>query len=404
MYWPFFQLGCNLEINSQRTTAYVAAIPDIAVSGEIGTRLDLKCDCPPLSYYFDDDDTPHLATYSTPALDGVAWYDPDIEESGRFLGFVISDVQQSTAVTSRSVTTRVSSSGGGSLGPLRNKERRLDFNVLLFACDEVSMEYGFRYLMDALASSGCDDNCTLCDAEFRESCPTVDPSDLNESLNRGRWILKNVGLVDGPTWDQNPVESAACNIRRVKFSLVSEMPWKFKCPVPLCTDVELAGYPSAGVDCVNWNDILCGKQEVACSVSEPLIVGESGLIIKIKAGSIPLQHIEIAIRPDKFGYEADPDSRPPGYQRVDPCDLIYIPSLDPGYTLVYDTSIESLTVDVPGGGNYDATPLIATEEGRAPTFPTLRCGDFCVSISVSECSVEGTPTPTVSVSSVHREI
>jgi len=405
MYWPFFQLGCNLEINTQRTAAYVANIPDIAVNGKIDARIDLDCNCPPLAYEFDADDVPQLVTYTTPALDGVPWYDPDITESARFLGFMISDVVQSTAVTSRSITTRISSSGGGSLGPLRNRERRLDFTVLMFACDEASMEYGFRYLMDALASSGCDDNCTTCEAEFRESCPPIeDDADpiLTESLNRGRWLLKNVGLVEGPIWDTNPVEDAACNLRRVKFSLVSEMPWKFKCPVAECTDVALAGYPSPGTDCDNWDEILCGKQEIACQVSEDLIVGETGLILRIKAGTVPLQHIEIAIRPDRYGYEANPLTRPSGYVRTEPCDLIYIPELPPGYTLVYDTSIESMTVAVPGGGTYDATPLIATAEGRAPTFPTLRCGQFCVSVSVSECSVVGDPT--VSVSSVHREI
>lgn len=403
MYWPYFQLGCNLEINTQRTAAYVAAIPDIAIGGKINSRVELKCDCPPLHYVFDANDVPQAATYTTPQADQAPWFDADIPESARFLGFMVSDVQQTTAVSSRSVTTRVSSSGGGSLGPLRNKERRLDFSVLMFATDEASMEYGFRYLTDALGSSGCDDGCTLCDAEYRESCPPINSITAPYTdLNRGRWILKNVGLIEGPIWDSNPSEGAACNIRRVKFSLVSELPWKFKCPVAECTDVALAGYPSAGTDCDNWDDILCGKHEVACSVSETLIVGETGLIIKVKAGSVDLQHIEIAIRPDQFGYECLPGTRPAGYVRVDPCDLIYVPILTAGYTLVYDTSIETMTVEVPGGGSFDATPLIATEEGRAPTFPTLRCGEFCVSVSVSECSVEGAPT--VSVSSVHREI
>lgn len=403
MIWPYLQLGCNLEINTQRTAAYVAAIPDIAVGGRINSRVELSCDCPPLHYLFDEDDVPQAVTYTTPQGDLVPWFDSDIPESARFLGFMISDVEQTTAVASRTVTTRVSSSGGGSLGPIRNKERRLDFTVLMFACDEAAMEYGMRYLTDALASSGCEDNCVLCDAEYRESCPPINSITAPYTdLNRGRWILKNVGLVEGPVWDTNPAESAACNVRRVKFSLVSEMPWKFKCPVPECTDVALAGYPSGGTGCNNWTNILCGKQEVACSVSESLIVGETALIISVKAGSVDLEHIEIAIRPDQYGYEATPGSRPSGYVRTEPCDLIYIPRLPAGYTLVYDTSIETLSVSVPGGGSFDGTPLIATLEGKAPTFPTLRCGTFCISVSVSECSVEGTPT--VSVSSVHREI
>lgn len=397
MIFPFFQLGCNLEINLQRTKAYLT---NVSCGDEMKTRIDLKCDCDPLNWAWDADDLPVPALYTTPAGDDAPWYDASISESAKFLGFMIENVDQN-AITARSIKTRLSSSGGGTLGPLRAKERRLDFSVLLFACNESSMEYGFRYLTDALGSSGCDDGCTLCDAEFRDSCPSVDGSVT--SLNKGRWLLKNVGLVDGPVWGEPVLKSGGgCNVRRVTFSLVSEMPWKFKCPVVECSDVALAGYPADGVLCVNWDDIICGKQEVSCSVTEELIIGETGLIIEVKAGSVPLQHIEIAIRPDRFGYECDEASRPVGYVRTTPCDLIYIPILPASHTLIYDTSTESITVQTPGGGIYNGTPLISTNEGQAPTFPSLRCGAFCVSVAASECSIVGTPT--VTISSVHREL
>lgn len=402
MYIPYFALGCNLEINTQRTAAYLANVPTVCDEGDMSTQIDLRCDCPPLNYIYDDNDVPQLATYLTPALDDAPWFDADIPESAQFLGFMVENVDFNS-VTSRSLTTRVSSSGGGVLGPLRNKERRMEFTVLMFACNESAMEYGFRYLTDALSSSGCDDDCTLCTAEYRDSCPPVTQTPtLAASLEKGRWLLKNVGLVEGPTWDTAPIEGAICNMRRVKFTLAAELPWKYKCPVVECADVALAGYPADGVDCVNWSDILCGKQEVSCSVAETLVVGETALIIEVTAGDVPLQHIEIAIRPDKFGYECDEDSRPVGYERVDPCDLIYIPAIPSNSTLVYDTSIETIKIQLPGGGEVDGTPYIATSEGRPPTYPTLRCGNFCVSVSVSECSVIGDPT--VTIRSVHREI
>lgn len=396
MIFPFFQLGCNFEINVERTKAYLTSAD---CGDSMQTRIDLKCECDPLNWGWNAEDQPVPAVYTNPATDDASWYDASIPESIDFLGFMIEDVTQN-AITARKITTRLSSSGGGTLGPLRAKERRLDFTVLMFACNESAMEYGFRYLTDALGSPGCDDGCTLCDAEFRDSCPSVDGSVA--SLNKGRWLLKNVGLVDGPIWGDPVVKGANCNIRRVKFSLVSEMPWKFKCPVVECADIPLDPGPADGVNCVNWSTILCGENEVSCSVSESLIIGETGLIIKVKAGTVPLQHIKIAIRPDKFGYECDEGSRPVGYVRVAPCDLIYIPYLPASYTLVYDTAVESITVEVPGGGVYDGIPLVSTDEGSPPTYPSLRCGEFCVSVSVSECSVVGTPT--VSISSVHREI
>lgn len=396
MIWPYFSYGCSFEINIERTKAYLASA---SCGDDMRTSIRLTCDCQPLHYIFNDSDVPVPATYTNPATDQAPWYDASISESLGFLGFMVENVNVN-AITARKITTRMSSSGGGVLGPLRAKERRLDFTVLMFACNELSMEYGYRYLADALGTPGCDDGCTLCDAEFRDSCPTVDGT--TPSLNKGRWILKNVGLVEGPVWGELPVKGSACNIRRVTFSLVSEMPWKFKCPVIECGPLELADYPADGVDCVNWSDILCGKQEVSCSVAENLIIGETGLIIEVTAGSVPLQHIEIAIRPDKFGYECDEGSRPDGYTRVDPCDLIYIPYLPTSATLRYDTSIEEIKVILPGGGELDGIPYIATDEGTPPSFPTLRCGQFCVSVAASECSVVGSPT--VTIKSVHREI
>lgn len=402
MYWPFFRLGCNLEINSQRTAAYLANVPTVCDDGDMSTQISMTCDCPPLHYVYNDAGAPVPATYTTPAGDQAPWLDGDIPESQQFLGFMIQDVVVN-AVASRQFTTRISSSGGGVLGPIRNKERRLDFTVLMFACNEPAMEYGFRYLTDALGAIGCDDGCTLCDAEFRDQCPPVtEVPTLAASLEVGRWTLKQVGLVDGPIWDTLPIESAACNVRRVKFSLISELPWKFKCPVVECEGVALAPLASDGVDCVNWSDILCGTNEVSCTVAENLIIGETGLIIEVTAGSVPLQHVEIAVRPDKFGYECDLDIAPVGYTRVAPCDLLYFPYIPASSTLVYDTSIEKVTIVLPGGGEIDGTSYIATDEGRAPTYPTLRCGAFCVSVSASACSVIGDPT--VTISSVHREI
>lgn len=399
MIFPYFALGCNLEINIERTSAYIAS--STCAEGEFRGSKSITCDCPPLHWLIPEDGTPaQPATYTTPAGDQAPWFDADIPESGKFLGFAIEEVTQGAAVASRTVTTRISSSGGGVLGPIRNKERRLDFTVLMFACSEMAMEYGFRYLTDALGSSGCDEPCSSCDAEFRDSCPPTDGS--LTSLNKGRWILKNVGAVDGPTWETPPVAGMACNVRRVKFSLVSEYAWKFKCPVDECIDLPLAAFPGWAVGCTNADEFFCEQQYSYCSVSESLIIGETGMIIKVKAGSVPLLHIDIAITPDKFGYECDPMSRPVGYVPAVACDRIQIPAIPAGSTLIYDTSIETITLQLPGGGVVDGTPFISTVVGRPPTFPTIRCGEFCVRVGVSECSVQGGPT--MSIQSVHREI
>ena len=413
MQWPYFKYGCSLELNSLRTATYVRNVTSVYPDG-FAHYINLSCDCAPLNYYFDDSCVSHAATYTNPISDAAPWYDADINESGHFLGFLIEDVNVGTVAT-RTSTTNVTRLGGGSIGGVRYKERRMDFTVLMFGCNDLALEYGFRYLTDSLTNGGCDtgcgtdcggtsgDECALCSAEYRESCTSVDVGNLAASLSKGRWILKNVGLVDGPSWGDPPIAQATCNIRRVTFSLVSEIPWRFKCPVAECTDVALPTYPTLEADCSNWTDMMCGDtQEISCSVTETLAVGETGLIISVSAGSVPLQHIQIDIRPDVSGYECNPETRPVDYVRVDPYDSIVIPEIPAGSTITYDTSIGDIWLTTSNGSIEDGAPYIDTDIGMAPTYPTLRCGPFCVSISVSECSVIGSPT--VTIQSVHREI
>lgn len=406
MRFPYFKLICpdrhlDLEFNDYRTAAYLSSTANTCATGDMRSDIQLRCECAALGYEYVDGDTLGTpVTYTTPADDGAPWYDPSVPESGQFLGFMIEDVVQNV-VTSRTVRTRVSSSGGGVLGPQRNKERRIDFTVLMFACNEPAMEYGFRYLNDMLNSAGCQDGgCEPCDAEFRDSCPEV--SSAVTSLDRGRWILHSVGAVDGPTWADLPTSQNACNLRRVKFSIASEFPWKFKPTVTVCDSILLEGYPADGAGCVNWSDILCGEHEISCAVSEDLIIGETGIIIEVTAGSVPLQHIRIAVRPDKFGYECNEGTRPGGYVRVNPTDLMYFPVIPASSVLTYDTAVQTVKITLAGGTELNGSAYIATQEGRPPSYPSLRCGTFCISVSASECSVVGGPK--VTIKTVHREI
>ena len=362
----------------------------------------MSCDCPPLHWVVPDDGDPIVrANYTNPITDQVEWYDADIVESGQFLGYLIQDVTQNS-VASRSVKTRISSSGGGVLGPTRTMERRLDFTVLLFACNELAMQYGFRYLTDALHSGGCDDACTLCDAEFRDSCGPIEGTPDQADLDRGRWLLKNVGCIEGPIWDEAPVQGMTANIRSVKFSLVSEYPWKFKCPEVVEANLSLAGYDSWAADCTNVLHALCEQEYVYASVTEPLVIGETALIINVTAGDAPLRHVEISIIPDRDGYESAPETAPVGYTPATPCDYIRIRSLPASATLTYDTAIESITVQLPGGAIVDGSPYLSPKEGNPPTFPTVRCGKIAIRVGAAECSVVGNAH--VSVQSVHREI
>lgn len=400
MYFPFLRYGCSLEINAARTASYLANRCDVCET-PIGGTVDVRNSCNILNYDLDDAETAIVSkTYVSPTAD-APWFDSSNSESARFLGFIISDVSKPTHI-GRAVTQRISGSGGGVLETLRATAQVLEIEVFLFACDEAAMEYGFRYLTNSLADTGCDDGCTLCDLEYRDSCPDFTGTPTVDLFNQGRRILKNVGLVSAPEWVDPPVTGMEYFVRKAKFSLASELPWKFEC-AQVCTANEAFVIETPTLGCgSDFDTFFCADSIVSCAVSEPSLVGETGVIVDITAGTKPLSGIRIQFYPDQFGWACDPDSAPADFVLPDPCDIVYIEDLPTGYTITYDTSIERVYVTTNSGVQFDGTPYLSFDGiGGPPSYPTVKCGDFCVRIVVDECSVSTGAKATVQT--VHRE-
>lgn len=406
MYWPYFSLSCGgFEINENRTASYLSNACEICVPNSLLRDLGTKyyCNCNVLNWeIFTDeegDDTVIPANYVAPDIDGAPWYNPDSPESAGFLGFLVNDIKMNSVV-GRSVTTRATAYGGGVLGPLRRTERTIEFNVFMFACNSESMDYGFRYLTDALGGVGCDDgDCTLCEAEYRDNCAVVGDPPTVSQFESSLWILKNVGLLSGPNYTDNPAPSLACNVREVTFTLVSEQPYKYKCPI---TEVDNEAFTGMPVDCQSIDSWFCDDSTICNSVEENITIGETALIIQVQAGSKPLGDVRIEITPDQFGYVCSPETAPAGYVPPSPCASIRLTDVPSGAKLVYDTSIESIYMILPGGDVVDATRFLDPRVADIPSYPTLRCGSFCLCISVERCSVS--PGSTLTVYSQHREL
>lgn len=364
----------------------------------------LKNGCDILNWEIDqtDGETIQLASYTYPAAD-APWVDASNPESARFMGFMIEEVNRPANI-GRTVTPRISGSGGGILEALRATAQEFTFDVILFACDEVAMEYGMRYLTTALAGGGCDEPCTLCELEYRDSCPPIaGVTPTAAEYDTGRWILKNVGVTKSPEWTDPPVEGMSYYARRARFSLASELPWKFKCAENCVTDAPFET-PTPTFGCgADFDSFFCGRTAAKCSVTEPSIVGETGFVIQITAGNKPLKGIEIQIIADENGWVCDPGSAPSGFTPPDPCDLVYIEDLPARHTLYYDTSTEDVYVYTNAGIKQDGTPYLSFGgNGRPPTYPIVRCGQFCVQVEVDECSV--TTGASVTIDTVHREL
>lgn len=235
------EYGCNVVADPNRTAQYVANAQDPAycTNGVNAlapyplkfSNLRVNCDCAALQWKAPEPwSSPELIPpYTTPAVDKAPWYTDTVPESAHFWGWMIERVDDvASPPISRKVADRVTEFGGASIGRLRRKGRTMKFTLIGFGAYELAMDYGFRWLSDILAHPATASD--LCDMTFRTSCPPIsDPPSFSE-WDTGRWTFKNVGILDGPQYEDPPNKDMQCNVRRVSFTVVAEVPYAFKCP------------------------------------------------------------------------------------------------------------------------------------------------------------------------------
>lgn len=141
------------------------------------------------------------------------WYDgvPG-SASTEALGFWIEEwTGLDGAHHTRTVKPVGSRPSGARFGPQAAKHRTWKMNVVLFGQTERGLEYLFRWLEQTLLS--CCDPCAETAWWVRLTCPELyDPED-------GVYMVRNVALLEGPTWEDEPVPGAGCAARRVSFTV-----------------------------------------------------------------------------------------------------------------------------------------------------------------------------------------
>lgn len=406
------EYGCTTIADPNRVAQYVANAQDPAFcAGGINALapvpfswqyLKVDCQCEALQY-----DTPNgpatppvlIPPYTSPAIDLAPWYSATVPESAFFYGYMLEKVEDlQMAPVKRNITNRATAFGGGTLGALRRQARVVKYTLLGFGNGECSLDFGFRWLADALTYN-CDGDCSLCDATVRTCCPSLSAVPTYDEWDTGRWTLKKAGLIDGPRYEDPPTDSNACDVRRVSFTLASESPYAYKCPIPCLID---AGWMPAVPPCPPDAWICAEDPSVCCRSTSQYTTGDEGIIVDVTARE-NLYGLTITITPDPFGYVCGTTTPPPGWTPPEPCAEIVIPELPNGYFLHYDTSTEEITVTMPGGTVLDGTPFVDATSNTPPTFPTLRCGSFCICISSGRCSFNA-GLSTASIYTVHREI
>jgi hypothetical protein len=142
MAWDgYFAYDGNEVINVARTEAYAKNL-------EVGWFKPL----------FENDALPFMLgdglSYKTPLLDDAPWVDSDVPDSLDFLGVYpleVNGIEDST----REATTVQSLNDGGVPGRLRHATKTLNFNTILIGTTDAAVEYGFRWLKQALLGGPC---------------------------------------------------------------------------------------------------------------------------------------------------------------------------------------------------------------------------------------------------------
>jgi hypothetical protein len=237
---------------------------------------------------------------------------------------------------------------------------------------------------------------------FRTSCPPISSTPTYAQWDTGRWTFKNVGITDGPRYEDPPNPDAQCNIRRVSFVTVASIPYGFKCP-----KLELNGaswitnlWPT-GVGCppLDW---ICtqGDDSISQSITNSVSTGDTTLTIEIQVGTKDINNLRISITPDPFGYVCG--TPPSGYIDPDPCYKLTIPQLPANSIFRYDGVTSTVQIKLAGQPYADGTPYLDPVQGP-PLYPSISQGQFCLHIESDRCSWEGDGSKAY-VWSVHREL
>jgi len=99
--------------------------------------------------------------YASPLQDDAPWTDPDAPESYRFYGAYPLEI---TGVEDSTWTAPVTEStgDGGVVGRARRATRTMVFSLALLGADECAVDYGFRWLKNAMVAGPCGDDTQDC--------------------------------------------------------------------------------------------------------------------------------------------------------------------------------------------------------------------------------------------------
>lgn len=353
---PWLKFGGHEIANYNRTVSYIenGLLSDPRVNAAPG------CGCDAI------DEGP----YESPVIDEAPWYTSTRPESGDFLGMILDRIEINGPFA-RSVTAR---GGNGSvIGPERLRGRVLSFRGILYAASPQAMDYGKRWLAEALRD--CGSLCGLGDLCLLPACPE-DEDDTDQFFR----TLKRTALIDGPTEVEIP---------GVPCDLITRMDWQMGAEV---------GYLYADPELCMDNVTVAGAAET-CLLSTEEWIGSATAIVTIVAGQPDrVENLRVIATPTKNG--VCPPSA--SLAQATPCSDFTVNGLKPGTQLVINGAERTVEVqEVTSGRVVGGLEVVTPSGGLFQWIDIGACSEMCIQIDGSAATLNAGTKATVE--QVNRE-
>lgn len=244
---------------------------------------------------------------------------------------------------------------------------------------------------------GLGQGCPLDELQIWTCCPE-DEGDLS-----GVWVIKDVGLVEGPREMDPPIDTRRCAISRMEFVLEAEDPWLYR---PTTNAVQYT--PPEIEECMDVCDWIW-TQIGSCARLSPSGVGEELALLRISSGATPFSgtvtvHDPGASSVSEFGtgvtsYE-DVSENLGGL--VAQFDIVDLPA---NRQLYFDGSGQRVyLLNNSGEVIGDGARYLRLVPGVPFKFPSAssRCGDLVVCVYGTHATFD--QNASVEFASVHREL
>lgn len=332
--------------------------------------------------------------FVSPAVDGAPWYDPAVPASADYLGLLILEMEGLDITSGRDMTAAVG--GVGSiLGPAVLDGRTMAVSGWVLSASCAGMEYGRRWLGEALAGALCDD----CEGDYADVLLTCGDDDSEP------WRMWDVGL---SSFTLQPDDSpACCFVREVRFTMLAADPYLYRPAVSEGPPVVLN--PGGADDpLIPFEDWLFGVETQTCVSLTDLLVGDDAAIFTFHGGTggieggLSFADLGDYPSPAIFPGSCTPPCSGPTQWTMGVCPFAFTFSIGPGETFVIDNSRQLLSWYLSDGTLLDGASRMNMAPGDVIQWlDTCDAAlDVCASIW-SNCSADATAT--VEIATQHRE-